>query len=74
MKSGVLAYVHRKTKPTGYYKGWDLASQPSKRLQTQFNIAVARTVLELNGISCMSLEEIAPDKQQIVCSKSLAAG
>ena len=52
---------------------WDLATQPSKRIQTQFNVMVARTILELNGIGCMSLEEIAPDKQQIVCVPAVLA-
>ncbi|MGZ8908267.1 MAG: Y-family DNA polymerase [Methylobacter sp.] len=51
---------------------WDLATQPSRRIHAQFNIVVARTVLELNGISCLELEEIAPDKQQIVCSRSFS--
>jgi DNA polymerase V len=49
-----------------------LAIQPSKRIQAQFNIVVARTVMELNGIPCLELEEIAPDKQQIVCSRSFS--
>ncbi len=49
---------------------WDLASQPVDRIQSQFNIVVARTVMELNGISCLSVDEIAPAKQQIVCSRS----
>ncbi|MGJ0486274.1 MAG: hypothetical protein ACR65R_17325, partial [Methylomicrobium sp.] len=38
----------------------------------QFNVVVARTVMELNGISCLDLEEMAPDKQQIVCSRSFS--
>jgi DNA polymerase V len=50
----------------------DLATQPSQRMQTQFTIVVARTVMELNGISCLELEEIAPNKQQIVCSRSFS--
>ncbi|MCS6038188.1 hypothetical protein LNQ52_32410 [Klebsiella pneumoniae subsp. pneumoniae] len=29
-----------------------------------------RTVRELNGESCISLEEAPPPKQQIVCSRS----
>ena len=33
---------------------------------------VARTVLELNGIPCLELEEITPNKQQIVCSRSFS--
>jgi len=51
---------------------WDLASQPADRIREQFNVVVARTVMELNGISCLELEEIAPDKQQIVCSRSFS--
>jgi Nucleotidyltransferase/DNA polymerase involved in DNA repair len=56
----------------GIHTVWDLASQPPERIQAQFSVVVARTVLELNGISCMELEEIAPDKQQIVCSRSFS--
>ncbi|WAK04629.1 Y-family DNA polymerase [Methylobacter sp. YRD-M1] len=51
---------------------WNLASQPVERMQAQFNVTVARTVLELNGIPCLELEEMAPDKQQIVCSRSFS--
>jgi DNA polymerase V len=45
---------------------------PSKRIQAQLNVVVARTVLELNGVPCLELEEIAPNKQQIVCSRSFS--
>jgi DNA polymerase V len=51
---------------------WDLASQSSKRIQSQFNVVVARTVMELNGTACMELEDITPNKQQIVCSRSFS--
>ncbi|WP_031435363.1 Y-family DNA polymerase [Methylomarinum vadi] len=47
----------------------DLARQAADQIQAQFNIVMARTVLELQGVSCLSLEEMAP-KQQIVCSRS----
>ncbi len=56
----------------GIHTVWDLATQPSNRIQARFNVVVARTVLELNGIPCLELEEIAPDKQQIVCSRSFS--
>ncbi len=49
---------------------YDLATQPVEAIQAQFNIVVARTVMELNGITCLSIEDITPDKQQIVCSRS----
>jgi DNA polymerase V len=51
---------------------WDLACQPTHGIQAQFNIVVARTVMELNGIPCLDLEESAPSKQQIVCSRSFS--
>ncbi len=51
---------------------WDLARQPVKHIQSRFNVLVARTVMELNGIPCLALEEIAPEKQQIVCSRSFS--
>jgi DNA polymerase V len=51
---------------------WDLACQPADRIQAQFNVVVARTVLELNGVSCLAWEEVAPDKQQIISSRSFS--
>jgi DNA polymerase V len=50
----------------------DLANQPADRIRDQFNVVVARTVMELNGIPCLDLEAIAPDKQQIVSSRSFS--
>jgi len=54
---------------------WELANQPPKTIQAQFNVVVARTIMELNGITCIDLidlEDVAPDKQQIVCSRSFS--
>ncbi|MGZ8942827.1 MAG: Y-family DNA polymerase [Methylobacter sp.] len=56
----------------GIHTVLDLAKQEPDRIQGQFNVVVARTVMELNGIACLELEEIAPDKQQIVCSRSFS--
>jgi DNA polymerase V len=56
----------------GIHTVWDLARQPPDRIQAQFNVTVARTVLELNGIPCLDLEVITPDKQQIICSRSFS--
>jgi len=56
----------------GIHSVWDLASQSSEHIQTRFTIVVARTVMELNGIPCLELQEIAANKQQIVCSRSFS--
>lgn len=54
----------------GIYTAFDLAVQAVENIQAQFNIVVARTVLELKGTTCLSLADIPPAKQQIVCSRS----
>jgi DNA polymerase V len=69
---GIGSRTTAKLNQIGIHTVWDLAIQPSKRIQAQFNVVVARTVMELNGIPCQELEEVAPDKQQIVCSRSFS--
>ncbi|MGZ5009413.1 MAG: Y-family DNA polymerase [Methylobacter sp.] len=69
---GIGSRTSEKLNRIGIHTVWDLAVQPEKRMQSQFNIVIARTVLELNGIPCLELEHIAPDKQQIVCSRSFS--
>jgi DNA polymerase V len=69
---GIGSRTNAKLNQIGIHTVWDLATQPSKRIQAQFNVVVARTVMELNGIPCLELEEIAPNKQQIVCSRSFS--
>ncbi len=39
-------------------------------IRKNFSVILERTVRELNGESCISLEEAPPAKQQIVCSRS----
>ena len=48
----------------------DLRDSSVSRIRKEFNVVLARTVAELNGESCLALEEVAPPKQQIVSSRS----
>ena len=52
---GIGSRTTVKLNQIGIHSVWDLATQPSERIQSQFNIVVARTVLELNGIPCLEL-------------------
>ena len=69
---GIGARTAVKLNQIGIHTVWDLAIQHSQRIRDQFNVVVASTVMELNGIPCLELEEIAPDKQQIMCSRSFS--
>lgn len=42
----------------------------ARTLRDRFSVVLERTVLELRGVSCISLEEVVPERQQIMCSRS----
>ena len=69
---GIGSRTTAKLNKLGIHTVWDLAKQSSHSIQGQFNIVVARTVMELNGTPCLELDDISPDKQQIVCSRSFS--
>src|SRR5690554_7524805 len=39
-------------------------------MRKQFSVVLERTIRELNGESCLELEEAPQPKQQIICSRS----
>lgn len=51
----------------------DLADQSTEAIRKQFSVVMARTVRELRGESCLELESVTPDKQQIMCSRSFGS-
>ena len=48
----------------------DLALMNSHQVKRLYSVVLERTVCELNGESCIDLEQISAPKQQIVCSRS----
>lgn len=48
----------------------DLRDADPKTLRREFSVVVERTVLELRGVSCLSLEEVASPKKEIIASRS----
>jgi len=48
----------------------DLVHADCDTLRARYGVTLARTQRELQGIACFSLEEVEPDRQQIVVSRS----
>ncbi|HAV5515014.1 TPA: Y-family DNA polymerase [Acinetobacter baumannii] len=48
----------------------DLACTEAREMQRQFSIVMARTINELQGISCIEIEDTPPSKKQIIKSCS----
>lgn len=47
-----------------------LRDADAETIRTRFSVVLERTVRELRGVSCLGLEEMVPDRQQIMSSRS----
>lgn len=70
---GVGRRISKKLNAMGITTARDLAEQSTWIIRKHFNVVLERTVRELRGESCLALEEFAPTKQQIVCSRSFGS-
>lgn len=52
------------------YSAWDLARANAKQVRRYSSVCLERTIAELNGHACLSLEELPPAKKHIYCSRS----
>lgn len=67
---GVGRKIDARLQEMGISSVRDLRDADPVMIRSRFSVVLERTVRELNGVSCLSLEEVAPDKQQIMCSRS----
>ncbi|BBL31188.1 translesion error-prone DNA polymerase V subunit UmuC [Pantoea ananatis] len=70
---GVGRHISKKLNAMGITTAKDLAEQSTYIIRKHFNVVLERTVRELRGEPCLELEEFAPTKQQIVCSRSFGS-
>jgi len=49
---------------------WDLHEYDLKTARSKYSVVLERTISELRGVSCLALEDVAPAKKQIICSRS----
>ncbi|MCW2455777.1 UNVERIFIED_ORG: DNA polymerase V [Rahnella aquatilis] len=67
---GIGRRISKKLNDMGIKTALQLADTPTPLIRKHFNIVLERTLRELRGEPCLELEEFAPTKQQIVCSRS----
>ncbi|EDA1880955.1 DNA polymerase V subunit UmuC, partial [Salmonella enterica subsp. enterica serovar Typhimurium] len=67
---GVGRRISRKLSTMGITTALQLARANPAFIRKNFNVVLERAVCELNGVSCISLEEAPSPKQQIICSRS----
>ncbi len=67
---GVGRRISKKLNSMGIETALHLAESSTWLIRKHFNVVLERTVRELRGEPCLGLDEFAPTKQQIVCSRS----
>ena len=70
---GVGRRIAQRLQAMGVHTVLDLRRQSPKHMQAQFGVVMERTCNELRGVSCLTLEDVAPSKQQITSSRSFGA-
>lgn len=54
----------------GIHSVLDLLQADAKLIRRQFTVVMERTVNELQGLSCLDIEDVVPDRKQIISSRS----
>ncbi|MBJ8887922.1 Y-family DNA polymerase [Citrobacter sp. FDAARGOS_156] len=67
---GVGRRISKRLDSMGIKTVLELADTDIRFIRKHFNVVLERTVRELRGEPCLALEEFAPDKQEIICSRS----
>lgn len=70
---GVGRKHSKKLQSMGILTVLDLARTNPAEIKKQFSVVMARTVMELQGISCIEVEHTPPSKKQIVASRSFGS-
>ena len=67
---GIGRRVAAKLAEQGIFTALDVAKMPAAQARDAWSVLLERTVRELQGISCISLEQAPAPKQQIACTRS----
>lgn len=67
---GVGRKNRQRLEALGIHSVWDLLLSDQHFISKQFSVVMERTVLELNGFSCLEIDDKADPNKQIICSRS----
>ncbi len=67
---GVAGRLERRLAELGIRTAGQLARAKPTLLRQRFGVVTERTALELQGVSCLALESVAPPRQNLCCSRS----
>jgi DNA polymerase V len=67
---GIAKRTAKRLEKLGIHTAWDLATSHPSEVRKHSNICIERTLHELNGTPCLSLDEVPPAKKQIYCTRS----
>ena len=70
---GVGRRIAERLKRMNVHSVLDLCHASPKMLRTHFGVVMERVVCELQGESCLALEEVSPPKKQIMASRSFGS-
>jgi len=67
---GVGRKIEARLESMGIRTVLQLRDADAELMRSTFSVVVERTVRELRGVSCLDLQEVVPEKQQIMSSRS----
>lgn len=70
---GVGRKIDARLKAMGIRTVRQLRDTDAETIRSRFSVVLERTVNELRGIACIDLEEVVPNKQQIMVSRSFGS-
>lgn len=70
---GIGHRLSARMQSSGIATALDLAQASPATIRRHYSVVVERTVRELNGTSCLELEDAPAAQQQIVCSRAFSA-
>lgn len=67
---GIGSRLSARLKAQGVQTVLDLKTADQRLMRRQYGVVMERIICELNGVGCLQIEEVAPDKKEIMASRS----